>query len=64
MVSLLGVYGNMINGEILTIEIECDFKLLNDLLSSAGDQAEHAIEELASALNNINEEVCTIDVLN
>lgn len=61
-VFLMGVYGNMLDGEIYTIEFECGFELLNDLLPLVDEQAEQAIEALAQHIANPSEEHHTIDL--
>jgi hypothetical protein len=61
-VFLMGVYGNMLDGEIYTIEFECGFELLNDLLPLVDDQAEQAIEALAQHIAHPSEEHNTIDL--
>lgn len=62
IVTLLGVYGKMLNGNILTIEVECNFETLNDLLTAAGAQAENAIDQLSKVLLDKSKECHAIDV--
>lgn len=61
-VFLLGVYGNMLNGDVETIEFECGFGLLNDLLPLVDEQAEEAIEALSTHIANPTGEHHTIDL--
>jgi hypothetical protein len=61
-VFLMGVYGNMLDGEIYTLEFECGFELLNDLLPLVDEQAEQAIEALAQHIAHPSEEHNTIDL--
>jgi hypothetical protein len=61
-VFLMGVYGNMLNGDIGTIEFECGFGLLNDLLPLVDEQAEEVIEALAQHIAHPSDEHHTIDV--
>lgn len=61
-VSLLGVYGNLVTGEINEITIECDFEMLNDMLALVDDQAEQAIESLSYHITHPTSEIAVIDL--
>ena len=51
-VRLFGCYGNMVDGDTQTIEIETDFVTLNDLPAEAGPEAEEAIDLISKELSD------------
>jgi hypothetical protein len=61
-VLLFGVYGNQLDGNFYTIEIQTNFQTLYDLLSLINDQSEHAIDALSNAIANPTEENQVIDL--
>jgi hypothetical protein len=61
-VLLFGVYGNQLDGNFYTIEIQTNFQTLYDLLSLLEDQAEEAIDALSNAIANPTEDNQVIDL--
>jgi hypothetical protein len=59
-VYLFGCYGNLVNGDINSIEIETDFETLNTLLYEIDEYADEAIEALANKISNPTTETETI----
>lgn len=59
-VFLMGIYGDLVDGEIYTLEFECAFELFNDLL--VDEQADEAIEALSQHLSHPSGETHTIDL--
>ncbi len=61
-VLLFGVYGDQLNGNFKTIEIQTNFQTLYDLLPLIEDQAEEAIDALSNAIANPTEDIQVIDL--
>jgi hypothetical protein len=61
-VLLFGVYGNQLDGNFYTIEIQTNFQTLYDLLSLVEDQSEEAIDALSNAIANPTEENQVIEL--
>jgi hypothetical protein len=61
-VTLLGCYGNLLDGLISSITIETNFRMLNTLLDQAGEQAETVIEQLANKISHPERELDVIDI--
>lgn len=61
-VTILGCYGNLLDGEIESVSIETDFATLNDLLTQAGAEAEEAIDEIAKMLSNPSDGNSVVDL--
>ena len=59
---LFGIYGNMTTGDTQTIEFECGFSMLNDLLPLGDEQSEEAIEALAQCITAPTGDHQTIDL--
>jgi hypothetical protein len=63
-ITLVGMYANLVTGEIENLQVDCAFTQLNDILYCSGDGTDKIMEQVADLIAAGITESHTIDVTN